>query len=105
MRLGFDSPPAIEIQGLSKTFGRTVAVDGLSFTADPGRLICFLGPNGAGKTTTLRMVLGLVEPTAGADSIGGRAYAQLDRPADRRGRVGGVGLSSGPQRLGRQSLL
>jgi ATPase subunit of ABC transporter with duplicated ATPase domains len=66
-------PPDIDVRRLSKTFGDTVAVDGLSFTAEPGRLTCFLGPNGAGKTTTLRMVLGLVEPTAGTATIAGRS--------------------------------
>lgn len=51
---------AIEVAGLSKTFGATTAVQDLSFTVDMGRIVGFLGPNGAGKTTTLRMALGLV---------------------------------------------
>ncbi|MGH8961267.1 MAG: ABC transporter ATP-binding protein [Jatrophihabitantaceae bacterium] len=65
----------IVVDGLSKVFGgRVRAVDQLSFTVEPGSVTGFLGPNGAGKTTTLRMVLGLVRPTAGHATIGGRPY-------------------------------
>ena len=56
------SVTAIEITGLSKSYGPTLAVDDLSFTVDPGRIVGFLGPNGAGKTTTLRALLGLISP-------------------------------------------
>jgi ABC-2 type transport system ATP-binding protein len=93
----------IEVRGLSKTFGDTVAVDGLSFTAEPGRLTCFLGPNGAGKTTTLRMVLGLVEPTAGAATIAGRRNAELARPTDTVG-AALEAASFHPARSGRNHL-
>jgi len=72
--------PAIEIRHLTKTFGPVRAVDDLSFTVAPGRVTGFLGPNGAGKTTTLRMLLGLVSPTSGTATIGGRRYAELDQP-------------------------
>ncbi|WP_263118740.1 ABC transporter ATP-binding protein [Cellulomonas sp. RIT-PI-Y] len=72
--------PAIEIRHLSKSFGPVRAVDDLSFTVAPGRVTGFLGPNGAGKTTTLRMLLGLIAPTSGTATIGGRRYADLDRP-------------------------
>ena len=51
--------PPIEVRGLTKRYGSTVAVDDLSFTIPAGRITGFLGPNGAGKTTTLRAVLGL----------------------------------------------
>jgi ABC-2 type transport system ATP-binding protein len=51
----------IAVQSLSKRYGSTVAVDGLSFTVRPGSILGFLGPNGAGKTTTLRVLLGLAE--------------------------------------------
>jgi ABC-2 type transport system ATP-binding protein len=71
---------AIEIQGLSKQFGDVVAVDDLSFTAREGAVTGFLGPNGAGKSTTLRMLLGLVHPSAGTATIGGRRYADLAEP-------------------------
>src|ERR1700750_294020 len=55
---------AIEVAGLTKRFGKVLAVDNLSFSVDAGRITGFLGPNGAGKTTTLRMLLGVVDPTA-----------------------------------------
>ncbi len=55
----------IEVNELSRKYGALAAVDHVSFTARPGRVTGFLGPNGAGKTTTLRMLLGLVTPTAG----------------------------------------
>ncbi|MGL5851594.1 MAG: ABC transporter ATP-binding protein [Phycicoccus sp.] len=70
----------IEVQGLTKRFGSFVAVDDLSFTVEPGRITGFLGPNGAGKTTTLRMLLGLVRPTSGTGTIGGRIYHDLPAP-------------------------
>ena len=70
----------ISVRGLTKTFGDLRAVDDLTFDIRPGRVTGFLGPNGAGKTTTLRMLLGLVRPTAGEALIGGRRYAELPRP-------------------------
>ena len=54
----------IEVQALTKTYGRRRAVDELSFTAPAGKVTGFLGPNGAGKTTTLRCLLGLAAPTS-----------------------------------------
>ncbi|ONI82212.1 export ABC transporter ATP-binding protein [Saccharothrix sp. ALI-22-I] len=70
----------IEAIGLTKRYGKTVAVDDLSFTVEPGRVTGFLGPNGAGKSTTMRMILGLDRPSAGKVLIDGQSYAQLDRP-------------------------
>lgn len=70
----------IELAGLTKRFGTVDAVSDLTFTVSPGRVTGFLGPNGAGKTTTLRMLLGLVTPTAGRATIGGLAYGRLERP-------------------------
>lgn len=78
---------AIEIQGLSKRFGDVVAVDDLSFSVRAGAVTGFLGPNGAGKTTTLRMLLGLVTPTAGTATIDGQPYGQLVAPFRRVGAV------------------
>ena len=57
------SPPVIELRNLTKTYGRTVAVDSLDFEVTPGTVTGFLGPNGAGKTTTMRAILGLTAPT------------------------------------------
>ena len=93
----------IEVAGLTKRFGDLVAVDDLSFTAPARQVTAVLGPNGAGKTTTFRMLLGLARPNAGRALIGGRPYAELDRP---RQTVGAVLESSGfhPARTGRDHL-
>ncbi len=70
----------IDVVDLTKTFGETKALDGLSFAVRPGVVTGFLGPNGAGKTTTLRCLLGLVEPTSGSATIDGRVYRDLPNP-------------------------
>ncbi|MEV4241406.1 MULTISPECIES: ATP-binding cassette domain-containing protein [unclassified Nocardia] len=70
----------IELRGLTKHFGQTVAVQDLSFTVRPGQVTGFLGPNGAGKSTTMRMILGLDKPTAGTALIQGKPYHELDHP-------------------------
>ncbi|MFN3950594.1 ABC transporter ATP-binding protein [Microbacterium sp.] len=70
----------LELAGLTKRFGAVSAVDDLTARIEPGQVTGFLGPNGAGKTTSLRMLLGLVRPTSGTATIGGRAFADLDSP-------------------------
>jgi len=70
----------IEARGLTKRYGSTLAVDGLSFEVRPGRVTGFLGPNGAGKSTTLRLIMGLDAPTAGSVTVDGRRYAEHHRP-------------------------
>jgi ABC-2 type transport system ATP-binding protein len=94
---------AISVRQLTKRFGRVTAVDDLSFDVQPGTITGFLGPNGAGKTTTLRMLLGLVRPTAGSALVGGVPYVRLDRPAHH---VGAVLEASGfhPGRTARDHL-
>ena len=77
----------IEINGLSKHFGTVLAVDNLDFIVEPGRVTGFLGPNGSGKTTTLRMLLGLVHPSAGTATVGGRDYRELPNPSRTVGAV------------------
>jgi ABC-2 type transport system ATP-binding protein len=77
----------IEVENLSKRFGKTQAVAGLSFRVEPGTITGFLGPNGAGKSTTLRSVLGLVHPDSGSAVVLGVPYRQLDRPLHRVGAV------------------
>jgi ABC-2 type transport system ATP-binding protein len=77
----------ITIEGLTKRFGDVVAVDGLSFEVDQGTVTGFLGPNGAGKTTTLRVLLGLVTPTAGTARINGKPYRELAAPLCQVGAV------------------
>ena len=93
----------IDVCGLTKEYGGVRAVDDLSFTVEPGRVTGFLGPNGAGKTTTLRMLLDLVEPTAGTATIGGVRYADLDQPIRRVGAVLEAGAAH-KDRTGRDHL-
>ncbi|MEY2405713.1 MAG: type transport system ATP-binding protein, partial [Acidimicrobiaceae bacterium] len=71
----------IEARGLTKRYGTTLAVDGLSFDVPPGRVTGFLGPNGAGKSTTMRLIVGLDAPTAGGVTVNGSAYVQHRFPA------------------------
>jgi ABC-2 type transport system ATP-binding protein len=95
---------AIECVGLSKRYGRTLAVDGLTFTVRPGRVTGFVGPNGAGKSTTMRMILGLDRPDGGSASIGGVPYRRLRRPLRTVGALlDGAGLH--PGRRARDHLL
>ncbi|MET8260643.1 ABC transporter ATP-binding protein [Micromonospora sp. NPDC005205] len=61
--------PAVELDGLTKSFGAVTAVDGLSLRVQPGEVVAFLGPNGAGKTTTIDMLLGLSRPDTGTVRI------------------------------------
>jgi ABC-2 type transport system ATP-binding protein len=93
----------IEVEGLTKRFGSTLAVDDLSFSVEPARITGFLGPNGAGKSTTMRAILGLVRPTAGRTTILGRPYRDLDDPV---GRVGVLleTFDAHPGRSGRNHL-
>ncbi|MEV0288513.1 ATP-binding cassette domain-containing protein [Kribbella sp. NPDC050820] len=93
----------ITVDGLTKQFGRIRAVEDLTFDVAPGKITGFLGPNGAGKTTTLRMLLGLVRPTAGAALIGGQPYLSLPHP---RRTVGAVLEATGahPGRRARDHL-
>lgn len=70
----------IEVRGLTKRYGATLAVDDLSFDVRPGIVTGFLGPNGSGKSTTMRMILGLDRPTAGTAFVHGRPYARAPAP-------------------------
>ncbi|MCI0689354.1 MAG: ATP-binding cassette domain-containing protein [Sporichthyaceae bacterium] len=70
----------IEARGLTKRFGRTTAVDGLSFQVRAGQVTGFIGPNGAGKSTTMRIVLGLDAPDQGSALVNGRPYVRLETP-------------------------
>ena len=95
--------PPLEARGLTKRFGSTTAVDDLTFAVEPGRITGFLGPNGAGKTTTLRMLLGLVHPSAGQALVDGAPYRKLVEPV----RTVGVVLEASsyhPTRSGRNHL-
>jgi ABC-2 type transport system ATP-binding protein len=70
----------ISAHGLTKHYGRTAAVQNLTFTVRPGVVTGFLGPNGAGKSTTMRMLIGLDRPDAGQATVNGKPYRQLRRP-------------------------
>jgi ABC-2 type transport system ATP-binding protein len=70
----------IEVTDLTKRFGSRVAVDNLSFSANPGRVTGFLGPNGSGKSTTMRCMLGLDRPQAGHTRFSGRRFTEITRP-------------------------
>jgi len=78
---------AIELSGLTKSFGDVLAVDDVSAVALPGQVTALLGPNGAGKTTILRMLLGLVAPNSGAATFAGRQYDELVDPVRQVGAV------------------
>ena len=94
----------IEVTGLHKRFGPTVALDGMSFTVAPGQVTGFIGPNGAGKSTTMRVILGLDAPDKGAALVGGRPYPALRRPLTRLGSLLDAGALQ-PSRTGRNHLL
>lgn len=66
--------PAIQTHGLTRRFGELIAVDSVSFSVAPGQFFGFLGPNGAGKSTTIKMLTGLLEPTAGTVEILGQPF-------------------------------
>lgn len=70
----------IEARSLSKRYGRTLAVDDLSFDVAAGQVTGFLGPNGSGKSTTMRMIIGLDTPTSGSITVHGRTYGQTRFP-------------------------
>ncbi len=87
----------IDVTALTRTYGGLLAVDHVTFTAQPGRVTGFLGPNGAGKSTTMRVMVGLTPPTSGSATVLGRRYAELPNP----GREVGVLLDASAQHAGR----
>jgi ABC-2 type transport system ATP-binding protein len=93
----------IEIRNLSKAFGPVQAVRDLSFEVEAGRVTGFLGPNGAGKSTTLRMLLGLIRPSAGTATFDGQNYEQLPDPSHHVGALLEE-TSFHPSRTGRNHL-
>jgi ABC-2 type transport system ATP-binding protein len=94
----------IEVYELTKRYGSAVAVDGLSFTVQPGRVTGFLGPNGAGKSTTMRVILGLDAPTTGWATVNGQPYQRLARPLHQAGALLDAGAVHGG-RTARDHLL
>ena len=94
----------IEVAGLRKRFGPTLALDGMSFAVQPGQVTGFVGPNGAGKSTTMRVILGLDAADAGTATIGGRPYAALRPPLRHIGALLDAGALQ-PSRSARNHLL
>ncbi len=69
--------PAIVVRNLTKRFGDFTAVNGIDFEVQRGEIFGFLGPNGSGKTTTIRMMLGLMKPTAGSVEVLGLPWTAI----------------------------
>jgi ABC-2 type transport system ATP-binding protein len=80
-------PAGVECRRLTKTFGKRQVLHDVTFTAPMGAVTGFVGVNGAGKTTTMRIVLGLIAATSGEAFVGGRRYAELERPRHEVGAV------------------
>ena len=95
---------SIEVSGLRKRFGSAIALDGLSFTVQPGQVTGFVGPNGAGKSTTMRAILGLDALDEGTALVGGRPYRTLHRPLQHVGALLDAGALQA-SRTGRNHLL
>src|SRR5216117_364100 len=89
----------IDVTGLHKRFGSTVALDGMTFAVRPGQVTGFVGPNGAGKSTTMRVILGLDAADAGSALIGGRPYRSLRDPLHHVGAL----LDAGALQPGRRA--
>jgi ABC-2 type transport system ATP-binding protein len=94
----------IEVTGLRKRFGETLALDGMSFTVMPGQVTGFVGPNGAGKSTTMRVILGLDAADEGTALIGGQPYRTLRHPLNHVGSLLDAAALQ-PGRNGRNHLL
>jgi ABC-2 type transport system ATP-binding protein len=94
----------IEVSGLRKRFGPQQALDGMTFTVQPGQVTGFVGPNGAGKSTTMRVILGLDDPDAGTALVGGRRYVTLRNPLSHLGALLDAGALQ-PSRSARNHLL
>src|SRR5271154_1002363 len=76
----------ITVQGLTKKYARTVAVDHISFEVEKGQIVGFLGPNGAGKTTTMRILTCFLPPSDGKASVAG--FDTLEQPMEVKKRIG-----------------
>jgi ABC-2 type transport system ATP-binding protein len=94
----------IEVTGLRKRFGSALALDGMSFTVQPGQVTGFVGPNGAGKSTTMRVILGLDLPDSGTALVNGQPYVKLGHPLSHLGALLDAGALQ-PGRTARNHLL
>lgn len=98
-----DPARVLDIEHLTKSYGKHTVVDDLCFTVEPGRVTGFLGPNGSGKSTTMKILLGLASADSGQATVGGRRYEDLDSPS----RTVGAALETNsfhPGRSGRNHL-
>ncbi len=96
--------PTIEVTGLRKRFGPTLALDGMTFSVLPGQVTGFVGPNGAGKTTTMRVILGLDAADQGSALVGGQPYRALRHPLSQIGALLDAAALQ-PRRSARNHLL
>jgi ABC-2 type transport system ATP-binding protein len=96
--------PTIEVTGLRKRFGPTLALDGMTFSVLPGQVTGFVGPNGAGKTTTMRVILGLDAADEGTALVGGQPYRTLRHPLSQIGALLDAAALQ-PSRTARNHLL
>jgi ABC-2 type transport system ATP-binding protein len=94
----------IDVSGLRKQFGPQQALDGMTFTVQPGQVTGFVGPNGAGKSTTMRVILGLDAPDQGSALVNGKPYASLRNPLSHLGALLDAGALQ-PSRSARNHLL
>ena len=76
----------IKVEGLTKRYARTVAVDNISFEIEKGQIVGFLGPNGAGKTTTMRVLTCFLPPTEGTANVAG--FDVMEKPMEVKKRIG-----------------
>jgi ABC-2 type transport system ATP-binding protein len=96
--------PTIEANGLTKRFGKTVALDGLDLVAEPGQVLAVLGPNGAGKTTFVRTVATLLRPDAGELRVAGHDVRREPRAVRRAIGLAGQSAAVEPAMTGRENL-
>src|SRR5215510_13297748 len=96
--------PTIEVNDVHKRYGRTVALDGMTFTVRAGQVTGFVGPNGAGKSTTMRVILGLDAADEGTALVNGSPYPRLPRPLQHLGALLDASAVH-PARSGRNHLL
>ena len=82
----WDKHNMIKVEGLTKRYARTVAVDNISFEVEKGQIVGFLGPNGAGKTTTMRVLTCFLPPTAGTANVAG--FDVIEQPMEVKKRIG-----------------
>jgi ABC-2 type transport system ATP-binding protein len=94
----------IEVTGLRKRYGPTVALDGMTFTVSPGEVTAFVGPNGAGKSTTMRVIVGLDSADEGGALVSGHPYRSLREPLRHLGSLLDAAALH-PARSGRDHLL